>query len=120
MPKKHPSKPGSSKDAAKGKTVRSRSSRVAGNVALQSGDGERIHRDSAESVSDASQVADVPAKLTPGWAELIGTEQATRDVAKNGGKSTRKVHFHSPEARMKMKEAQRARRAREHAESKKG
>jgi hypothetical protein len=55
-------------------------------------------------------------QLKPGWAEAEGARLAQLDIEKNG-KSVR-TFVRSSEARMKMKLAQRARRAREHGETK--
>lgn len=54
-------------------------------------------------------------RLTPGWAEQLGQELARADIEENG-KAKKKIYTRSPEMRMKMKLAQRARRAREHGE----
>lgn len=50
--------------------------------------------------------------LKPGWAENLGKTLAQQDIEVNG--KTKKLFVRSPEMRMKMKLAQRARRAREH------
>lgn len=53
-------------------------------------------------------------RLTPGWAEALGQALGAEDAAARG--KSKKAFVRSPEARMKMKLAQRARRAREHGE----
>jgi hypothetical protein len=50
--------------------------------------------------------------LKPGWAENLGKTLAEKDIEVNG--KMKKLFVRSPEMRMKMKLAQRARRAREH------
>jgi len=57
-------------------------------------------------------------ELKPGWAEAEGARLAQLDAAAKG-KATQRVFARSPEVRMKMRLAQRARRAREHDEAKK-
>ena len=118
MSKKRPSKPGIRKASVAGKTIGSRSSGSRGACAVEPGDREREDRSAAEPVASESVAALDGAtsgtRLTPGWAEQLGKELARADVEKTGKSNKQTIFVRSPEARMKMKLAQRARRAREH------
>ena len=117
MPKKRASKPGISKATPAGKTIKPRGKRAGGIRTGESGDGERDDRSAGETAAGESVATlDGPesgAGLTPGWAEALGHQLGRVDIDANG-KSTKKVFTRSVEMRMKMKLAQRARRAREH------
>lgn len=118
MPKKRASKPGVRKASVEAKTIGPRSASHRGACAVEPGDREREDRSAAVPVASESVAAldgaVSGARLTPGWAEQLGKELARADVEKTGKSNKQTIFVRSPEARMKMKLAQRARRAREH------
>jgi hypothetical protein len=116
VPKTSKRKPKSSVDAVEGKTKRPRVPGRSGQVAGQRGAGECVRGldpvDAPAVFVQPDQPASAVNALKPGWAENLGKTLAQQDIEVNG--KTNKAFVRSPEMRMKMKLAQRARRAREH------
>lgn len=119
MPKKRPSKPSVRKASVAAKTIGPGSQSDCSAGAVEPGDSQREDRSAADAAASSSdaKVADPVdgSRLTVGWAEQLGKELARADIEENG-KAKKKIYTRSPEMRMKMKLAQRARRAREHGE----
>jgi hypothetical protein len=116
VPKTSKRKPGSSSKAVERAPTRSRVPRDSGQVAGQRGVGECVRGldpvDALAVLVQPDQPAGAVNALKPGWAENLGKTLAEKDIEVNG--KTKKLFVRSPEMRMKMKMAQRARRAREH------
>lgn len=116
MPKTSKRKPSLSSKAVERAPARPRVSGRSGQVAGQRGTGECLCGldpvDAPAVLVQPDQPAGAINALKPGWAENLGKTLAEQDIEVNG--KTKKLFVRSPEMRMKMKLAQRARRAREH------
>lgn len=120
MPKTSKRKPTSSSAAVERAPKRPRVPRDSGQVAGQRGVGECVRGvdpvDPSAVLVQPCEPAGTVNALKPGWAEALGRAEAQRDIEKNGQKKP-KIYVRPLESRIKMKLAQRARRAREHQEA---
>lgn len=120
MPKTSKRKPKSSSAAVERAPKRSRVPRDSGQVAGKRGAGKRLRGlatdDKAIVLVQPDELACAVDALKPGWVEEQGRKLAEQDVEKNGKKKP-KIYVRPLESRIKMKLAQRARRAREHQEA---